>query len=258
MVMPAATADLCPQCGADVRTSGTRCKSCGFWLPAAPAPRTGPPMARPTPPRDDSGRTTIAVLVVGGFVVLGLVAAGAMVWLRQPARANAAPSAAAAVAAPAASALPVHLEPSNLLAEARREASAWHHEAVLVSLNASPLDGRGVATGGKVEISYAKPSRQRITGGAEAGSERLTLSTSGGPLTKNEGRSGKARVAPEPNCLFEDAWAAARRAGADENAGLGIRYLWNEKYGRPVWEVLNGDGQVQRRLDGVSCSILTR
>ena len=257
MVMPAATADLCPQCGADVRLSGTRCKSCGFWLPAAPAPRTGPPMARPTPLRDDSKRTLIAVLAVGGFVVLGLVAAGAMVWLREPAATGAAPSAAVA-AAPTVSAAPARLEPSNLLAEARRQASAWHHDAMLVSLNASPLDARGVTTGGKVEISYAKPTGQRITGGAEAGSEHLTLSTNGGPLTKNEERGGKARVAPEPNCLFEDAWAAAQRAGADANAGLGMRYLWNDKYGRPVWEVLNGDGQVQRRLDGVSCSILTR
>jgi len=127
-----------------------------------------------------------------------------------------------------------------------------------VSLSASPLDARGVAAGGKVEISYAKPSGQRITGGADAGSERLALSTSGGPLAKSEERAGKGRVAPEPNCLFEDAWAAARRAGADVNAGLGMRYLWSEKYGRPVWEVLSNDGQVLRRLDGVSCSILTR
>jgi hypothetical protein len=77
-------------------------------------------------------------------------------------------------------------------------------------------------------------------------------------LTKNEERSGRSRIAPEPNCLFEDAWSAAQRAGADANAGLGLRYAWNEKQGRPIWEVVNADGQVQRRLDGVSCSILTR
>ena len=215
-------------------------------------------MPRPAQPRDDSRRMTIAVLAVGGFVVLGLVAAGVMVWLRQPAPTSAAPGLAAAVAVPAASATPPRLEPSTLLADARREASAWHHEAMLVSLSAGPLDARGVAPGGKVEITYAKPSGARITGGAEAGSERLALSTNGGPLTKSEERTGKGRVAPEPNCLFEDAWAAARRAGADVNAGLGIRYLWNEKYGRPMWELLGSDGQVLRRLDGVSCSILTR
>jgi hypothetical protein len=215
-------------------------------------------MARPTPPKDDSRRTTIAVLAVGGFVVLGLVAAGAMVWLRQPSAADVAPRAAVASAVPIASASPPRLEPSILLAEARRQASAWHHEAVLVSLNAGPLDARGVAPGGKVDISYARPSGQRITGGAEAGNERLALSTSGGALAKSEERTGKGRVAPEPNCLFEDAWNAAQRAGADANAGLGLRYFWNEKYGRPVWEVLSGDGQVLRRLDGVSCSIITR
>jgi len=63
---------------------------------------------------------------------------------------------------------------------------------------------------------------------------------------------------PEPNCLFEDAWASAQRAGADANAGLSLRYAWNEKQARPIWEVVGGDGQVLRRLDGVTCSILTR
>ncbi len=256
MVMPDAVAALCPQCGADVHATRARCTSCGFWLPAAPARRTGPPMARPAPLKDDSTRTTLAVLAVGGFVVLGLVTAGVMVWLRQP-RANVAP-AAAALTAPVTSAAPLRLEPSQLLAEARRQASAWQRDAVLVSLNVSPLDARGVAAGGKVEIAYARPSGQRLSGGAEASGERLLLSSSGGGLTKSEERAGKARVAPEPNCLFEDAWASARRAGADVSAGLGMRYIWSDKQGRPVWEVLNSDGQVLRRLDGVSCSILTR
>src|SRR5262249_25474208 len=98
----------------------------------------------------------------------------------------------------------------------------------------------------------------RLVGGAEAGGERLVLSSSGGELAKNEERAGKARVAPEPNCLFEDAWAAAQRAGVDASGGPSMRYQWSDKYARPVWEVLSGDGQVQRRLDGVSCSILTR
>ena len=200
---------------------------------------------------------TIAVLAVGGFVVLGLVAAGVMVWLRHPPP-SARGGVAAAVALPAASTTPLRLEPSTLLAEARREASAWHPDAVLVSLSVGPLDAHGVVAGGRVEIDYARPSGARITGGAEASNERLRLSTNSGKLTKSEERTSKGRVAPEPNCLFEDAWAAAQRAGADVNAGLAIRYLWNERYGRPVWELLGSDGQVLRRLDGVSCSILTR
>src|SRR6185436_15550045 len=104
--MPPAMADLCPQCGADVRTSGTRCGSCGFWLPAAPAPRTAPPLPRPAAAsrNDSSRRLTLAVLAVGGLVVLGLLAAGVMVWLRRPAVASAALGVAAAVAVPAASA----------------------------------------------------------------------------------------------------------------------------------------------------------
>jgi hypothetical protein len=258
MAMQEALADSCPQCGADVRASGARCASCGFWLPAAPAPRTGPPMARPVPLRDDSRRTTIAVLAVGGFVVLGLVATGAMIFLRQPKADHAPVPAAAVLATPAAPAAPPRLEPSLLLAEARRHASDWQSDAALVSVNAGPLDARGVALGGKVAFTYAKPSGQRITGGAEASGRRLVLSANDGPLSKSEERAAKSRITPEPSCLFEDAWASAQRAGADANAGLGLRYAWNEKQARPIWEVVSGDGQVLRRLDGVSCSVLTR
>ncbi len=258
MVMPVAMAELCPQCAADVRAAGARCKSCGFWLPAAPAPRTGPPMARPVRSRDDSRRTTIAVLAVGGLVVLGLVAAGLTIALRQPAASSKPPLAAAALSATPANAAPARIEPSSLLPDARRQATAWHADAVLVSLSASPLDALGVAAGGKVEITYAQPGGQRISGGAEASGKRLVLSSTDGKLSTNEERAGKSRIAPEPNCLFEDAWASAQRAGADANAGLKLRYAWNEQQARPIWEVLSSDGQVLRRLDGVSCSILTR
>jgi hypothetical protein len=258
MVMPEAMAALCPQCGADVRTSGARCKSCGFWLPAAPAPRTGPPMARPVPLKDDSRRTTIAVLAVGGIVVAALVGAGVFVLLRQPAASTAPAPAAAALLAPAASAGPSRLEPTSLLAVAHREASAWHRDAVLVSVSARPLDARGVAPGGKVEITFAKPAGQRVSGGAETSGERLVLSSSDGTLAKSEQRAAKARITPEPNCPFENAWTSAQQAGADANAGLGLRYGWSDKQARAIWEVVGTDGQVQRRLDGVSCSILMR
>jgi hypothetical protein len=259
MVMPEAMADSCPQCGADVRTSGARCKSCGFLLSAAPAPRTRPPMARPLPFKDDSRRTMIAVLSLGGFVVLGLLVAGSMIFLRQAEQSNAPLPVAAALAPLAASAaVPPRLDPSAFLTRARREASAWHGDALLVSLSAGPLDARGVAAEGKVAVTYARPNGQRIIGGAEASGERLVLTSSGGTLTKDEERVGKSRIAPEPTCLFEDAWSSAQRAGADAGASLSLRYGWNEKQARAIWEVVSGDGQVLRRLDGVSCSILTR
>jgi hypothetical protein len=214
-------------------------------------------MARPLPTKDDSGRTIAAVLVGGGFVVLGLLGAGAMVWLRRGEAANEAHPA-AAIAAPVTSAAPKRLEPSSLLAEARREASAWHRDAVLVSMTAGPLDARGVSESGSVEFAFAKPGGQRISGGAETSGERLALRSSGGPLSKSEQRAGKGKIAPEPNCLFEDAWAAAQRAGADPNGNLSLRYAWSDKQSRPVWEVSSSEGQVLRRLDGVTCSILTR
>jgi hypothetical protein len=200
----------------------------------------------------------VVVLSVGAFVVLGLLAAGSLIFLRRSQQVSApAPVAAALTPTPAAPSAP-RVEPGSLLAAARREATSWHNDAVLVGLSASPLDARGVAAGGKVEITFAKPSGQRIVGGAEASGERLVLGSSDGTLTKREERAAKSRIAPEPTCLFEDAWSSARRAGADPSAGLGLRYGWNEKQGRPIWEVVSGDGQVLRRLDGVSCSILTR
>ena len=257
MVMPAAMAELCPQCGADVRACGTRCKSCGFYLPATPALRSGPPTARPLPHKDRSQQATLAVLGVGGVIVLGLLALGATVALRGPDVDNG--RAAPAAATPALSAVePARLEPSTLLAAAKRQALSWHQDAVLVSVEVSRLDARGVAPGATVEFSYARPNGQRFTGGADTGPERLILRSSDGTFVKSEGRAGKGQVAPEPNCLFEDAWSAAQRAGVPAAADVRLRYSWSEKHARPVWEVLKDGGNVQRRLDGVSCSILTR
>lgn len=256
MVMPAAVAELCPQCGADVRASGTRCPSCGFYLPAAPAPRTGPPPARPLPPKDDSTRATVAVLTIGGCVVLGLLVAGLMIVLREPTQAQRPAAPAAPALAP--SAEPERLEPSTLFAEAKKLASAWHSDAVLVSVDVSHLDARGVAPDGSVEFVYSRPSTSRFTGGADTSSERLVLRSSRQGLSKTEGRAAKARVAPEPNCLFEDAWNAARRAGAALEGDLRLHYGWSDKHARPVWEVQTGEAETLKRLDGVTCSILTR
>jgi hypothetical protein len=256
MVMPARAAELCPQCGADVRASGTRCQSCGFYLPATPAPRTGPPMARPTPPKDDSKRTTIAVLSIGGFVVLGLVIAGSMIALREPVEAPKPAARATPAAAP--SIEPKRIEPSALFAEAKKLASSWHGDAVLVSVAVSHVDAHGVAPDGNVEFVYSRPSGQRFTGGAETSAERLRLRSTGQGLSKSEERAGKARVAPEPNCQFEDAWNAAQRAGAAVESDLRLRYGWSDKHARPVWEVQSPEGETLKRLDGVSCSILTR
>jgi hypothetical protein len=150
------------------------------------------------------------------------------------------------------------LDPTRLLGEARRKATAWHRDAVLVSLTAGPLDASGVITEGQVELAYAMPTSERVSGGAEAGADRLLLGSTGGQLTGREERRGRTRVAPEPSCSFDDAWAAAQRAGADAQAALGLRYQWSAPHARAVWEVTSTEGRVLRRVDGVTCSILTR
>ncbi len=258
MVMPQAMASSCPQCGANVRAASARCDSCGFWLAATPAPRTSPPEPRPRPIPPDSRRTTLLVLGGGGVIVVALLALGGVVWLRQPDPARISHAAPAAAPLPVSSSTDARLEPSNVLVEAHRRARDWHRDAVLVSLRAGPLDARGVVTGGEVEVAYAKPNEPRVSGGAETGSERLVVRADGGPLSSRVERLVKARIAPEPHCLFEDAWASAQRAGDAGGAPVTVRYLWSDKHARPVWEVLNGDGHVLRRLDGVSCRILTR
>lgn len=189
--------------------------------------------------------------------MLALFALGASVSSRTPAVPSAVAAPAPAPSRPLPDA-PPRLDPNGLLGEARRKASAWHRDAVLVSLSAGPLDARGVITEGKVELAYAKPSGQRVSGGADAGGDRFLLSSTGGELLGREERRGKARIAPEPSCSFDDAWKAAQRAGADAQAALGIRYVWSEKYARAIWEVTSSEGQVLRRVDGVTCSILTR
>jgi hypothetical protein len=215
-------------------------------------------MARPVPLKDESKRTTVAVLAVGGAVVLGLLGVGAMVALRQPPPAS--PALAATSAVTPSPAEPKRLEPSQLLAEAKKQALVWHPDAVLVSVDISRVDARGVRPDGSIEVVYARPATSRFTGGADTRAERLVLRAQGqsGALEKSEQRAGKARVVPEPNCAFEDAWSAAQRAGAASDGSLKLRYVWSEKHARPVWEVQGSDGDVQRRLDGVGCSILTR
>ncbi|RYZ03887.1 MAG: hypothetical protein EOO73_26060 [Myxococcales bacterium] len=214
-------------------------------------------MARPTPRALGSRRGLLFLLGGGGLLALALFALGASVSFRTAAvpSATAAPAAAPALPLPDA---PPRLDPNGLLGEARRKASAWHRDAVLVSLSAGPLDARGVITEGKVELAYAKPSGERVSGGADAGAARLLLSSTGGELVGREERRSKARIAPEPSCSFDDAWAAAQRAGADAQAAPGIRYVWSDKYARAIWEVTSSEGLVLRRVDGVSCSILTR
>jgi hypothetical protein len=207
--------------------------------------------------KDPSRRITIAVLAVGGVVVLGLLGVGTFIATRGASAVRSAAPVAAALPALASSA-PQRLEPSALLADARRRATAWHADAVLVRWSIEPLDARGVAPDGAMHLVYSTPSAEKFTGGAETSPERLTLTSRGGALSASHERAGKSRVVPEPNCLFEDAWAAAQRAGADPNARLHMSYAWSEKHGRPLWEVTNASGEVLKRLDGVSCSILTR
>ena len=113
-------------------------------------------------------------------------------------------------------------------------------------------------TGGRVELLYAKPTGQKLIGGSEANGERLSLTFSGGPLERSEEKAARGRVAPEPNCDFGNAWKAAQQAGSAASAGTSLRYSWNDNQARSVWEVLDADGNVQRRLDGMSCSIVVR
>lgn len=214
-------------------------------------------MARPTPRARGPKRHVLFALGGGLAAIFSLVALGASVWLRT----GAAPVASAAPLSSTTPPLldePPRLDPNGLLGEARRKASQWHRDAVLVSVDAGPLDARGVITEGKVEVAYAKPGGQRVSGGAEASSDRLLLTSTGGALVSREERRGKAQIAPEPNCVFDDAWSAAQRAGADAQAALGIRYVWSDKYARAIWEVTGSDGQVLRRVDGATCSIITR
>ena len=257
MVVPAVP-DLCPQCGADIRTSGTRCKSCGFWLPASPAPRTGPPAARPVRERDTPPRNVLWVLIIGGLVVVGLGVSGAVVWLRQASESPATLRVGSVTPSPVPSISPARLEPSSVLPEARKLASTWRADAVLISIGASPLTEKGVAPDGSVDLVYAQPSGPQITAGADAAPERFVVKSSGGTTTTHEERGGKGYAVPEPNCLFEDALMAAQRAGLDSAPGLGLRYRWSARQGRPVWEAVRSDGVVLRTLDGVSCSILSQ
>ncbi len=241
-------APVCPQCGGFVSTGGGRCPTCGHFLdmiPAVPPPRMRPGVsARPTPKR-----SVVGPILLGGLFVAG-VGTLLLIWtLGRP-----------STESDGAAAAPKQLELGSAVLRARKEATAWHRDASIVSIDVPQVGGPQLAADARVEVSWGKPTG-RLGPGAPVGGERFVADVGVGQVSGREARGAAgAKAVAEPTCTIEAAWRAVVASGLPSSERYAFRYSWSDKHGRALWTVRQNaeDAAPIRSIDGESCTILVR
>jgi hypothetical protein len=171
---------------------------------------------------------------------------------RQVGSAGPRPTASPAPAAPSRA-----LEPSLLIAQAKSLALAWHQDALLVEIEAGPVENDGsIGDSGSVRFRFGKPSTASVGNGAQVSPGQFQVVFDGSGSQTAELNAAQARAVAEPNCLVED---VAKVVGSATRAAdpLRLRYGLSEKLGRPVWRVYGTSSPASvYTLDGVSCNVL--
>jgi hypothetical protein len=255
---------VCPQCGAATGVSIGRCIHCGFLFTEATPPvsaRVGAVIGRMRPrPRPPKSGTTPVLILVGGLVTVGVISAIAWTSLQRSAEERRAASLARppAASAPAPAASSAALEPNSLSAKAKSQALAWHRDALLVEIEATPVGGDGkIESSGSIRFAFGKPAGAKVGSGAEVLPAQFRVEFDAGGAHASEQTQARVKAVAEPNCLVEDVVKAVSSA-APGSGPLRLRYSMSEKLGRAVWRAYTaGSNDVLRTLDGVSCNILT-
>ena len=270
----------CPSCGQIVGTGGGRCPSCGAQLPETSPMRmtSQPPQVSAVAPgvllrREHEKRSTaLAVMTLGGGVLVVAVL-GAIGWsliagrgnTGAPASASAPRASASAPAAPTdpddmGIADPAALDPSSIMPRAHARARIWDQNAMLVSIDATPVGAEGkvdLKSGGKVDISFAKPSGARLGPGAPAGGSQLVISVDASGSKVKEAQGPGATAVDDPNCPIAEAWRTMVAARVPSNSVVTMRYAYSAKHEKAVWQTSAGDdAKLARTLDGWTCTIL--
>jgi hypothetical protein len=147
--------------------------------------------------------------------------------------------------------------------DALTRAQGWNRDAVLVRMEASGLDAKGILTLSKGSARFEYGARALGEQPAllpRVGKERfvVTFDESG---TKTETAKGNAGVssAPEPDCLPEE---AVRIGPAPDFPGESLRtisYAFNTPLDKAVWSLSDAaDAKKTRMLDGKSCNVIVR
>lgn len=155
---------------------------------------------------------------------------------------------------------PEAVDPTDLLAHVKSRASAWHRDAVLVSMSAQPVR-KGLVdltNGGSVEYNFARADGP-LNPGSAVKADRLIIRVDASGPSEQETRAGAGRSTAEPNCSLAEAFEAARAAGLSDDAGIAVRYEMSDRHGKSVWQLSSlSDTKSARTVDGWTCAILVR
>jgi hypothetical protein len=158
---------------------------------------------------------------------------------------------------------------SDLYPKAKQRALAWNSDARLVSITASPVIADKVdLTQEDAEIVYlfapSPAGRGAIYGHLTVTMRQTGIEQSASTETSKPGPA-KARAPAatpidvvEPNCVFDAAAKAAHASGIPPRTEMKLRYE-SDGARRGVWTArVPGHGELDRVIDGQTCTILTR
>lgn len=210
-------------------------------------------------PRRERRSPLAAVLVVAGASVAVAALVGAA-WYLQRTSADLAPPSASAPAKPPPPprAPPDPMDPLKALVDARRKAQAWHAEAILVSITATPVSAGKVASSGSIELEFAAPKGGKLGPGNEVLPERFVV-----VMSRREQKISVRRAAPtlgiaDPNCPLDEAWRKMVASGVPSTTSVTMKYELHRKRDRAVWSTsVPGKPELSRTLDGNTCAIVS-
>lgn len=240
----------------------------GSLPPGAPRPSVRPGFSRP-PPEPPKKQLQAGWMVAVLFIVLGTTVTLAILRsakisqeeeLARQRAAEAAASAAAAAAPEPAAPKPV-LRVSQLWTQAATRSKAWHRDAMLVQMQAGPLDAHGVlqSDNGSARFEYTIPA-STTTIPPRSRSERFVvkIDDSGTHIEETKGATGIAE-ASDPACPSEEALRIGPASAGSENTALQLSYAFDPRLEKSTWVVSDtANPDAQRALDGQSCAVIVR
>jgi hypothetical protein len=274
----------CKSCGVVLSSPGGRCPSCGALQPgldeitqvdlsvpqvaraSVRPPGSMRPRAMPTPatPAKKVLWPLWMVLIVLSTVVILTVIRG----IQNDKEEELARQAAAEAAASAKEEPPPEPDPKTLRlvtawSDALARAHGWNRDAVLVRMEASGSDAKGILnlSAGSARFEYgARALGEAPSRLPRVGKERFVV-TFDGNGTKTETIKGNTEVssAPEPDCLPEEAVRIGPAADFPATSPRTINYAFSTVLDKAVWSLSDpADPKKVRMLDGNSCNVIVR